>query len=101
MSYLCGQCPVIHGLRRGLWKTVWGPVSSKEGKTHNFYMYWEVFIVGRYFWNYHASIWNFRTENVFLDNNYVIKESNKYYHLNLISKHTIRNTPFMRRDTIQ
>jgi hypothetical protein len=36
--------------------------------------------------------WNFCTVYVFLDNNFIIKESNKCYHLNLISKHTIRNT---------
>jgi hypothetical protein len=41
-------------------------------------------------------VWNFHTGNVFLDNNFVVKESNKCYHLNLISKHMIRNTTFMR-----
>jgi hypothetical protein len=46
-------------------------------------------------------VWNFHTANVFLDNNFVVKESNKCYHLNLISKHTIRNTTFMRWHCIQ
>jgi hypothetical protein len=34
---------------------------------------------------------NFCTIYVFLDYNFIVKESNKCYHLNLISKHTIRN----------
>jgi hypothetical protein len=54
MSYLCGRCPVRYGLHRGPWKTVWGLVSIKEGKTHGFHTYKEAFIVGRGFWNYHA-----------------------------------------------
>jgi hypothetical protein len=40
-------------------------------------------------------------QNVFLDSNFIVKESNKCYHLNMISKHTIRNTPFARWDNIQ
>jgi hypothetical protein len=37
-------------------------------------------------------VWNFHTVYVFLDRNDVIKESNKCYILNMISKHSIRNT---------
>jgi hypothetical protein len=37
-------------------------------------------------------IWNFRTVYVFLDNTFIGKESNKYYHFNMIPKHAIRNT---------
>jgi hypothetical protein len=37
-------------------------------------------------------VWNFCTVYVLLDNNFIVKESNKCYHLNLISKHMIRNT---------
>jgi hypothetical protein len=37
-------------------------------------------------------VWNFRTVYVFLDSNLIVKESNKCYHLTMISKHTIRNT---------
>jgi hypothetical protein len=37
-------------------------------------------------------VWNFCTVYVFLDRNDVIKESNKHYILNMISKHSVRNT---------
>jgi hypothetical protein len=46
-------------------------------------------------------VWNFHSANVFLDSNFVVKESNKCHHLNLVSKHTIRNTMFMRQHIIQ
>jgi hypothetical protein len=46
-------------------------------------------------------VWNFCTRNVLLDNNFIIKDSNKCYHLNPISKHTIRNTMLERRHSIQ
>jgi hypothetical protein len=53
-------------------------------------MYCEIFIVGLNEIIRH--VWNFCTVYVFLDNNFVIKESNKCYHLNLISNPMIRNT---------
>jgi hypothetical protein len=37
-------------------------------------------------------VWNFRIVHVFFESNGVIKESNKCYILNMISKHSIRNT---------
>jgi TRAP-type mannitol/chloroaromatic compound transport system permease small subunit len=46
-------------------------------------------------------VWNFHTRYVFLDSSFVIKKSNKCYYLNLISKHTIRNTTFTRRHSNQ
>jgi hypothetical protein len=36
-------------------------------------------------------VWNFRTVYVFLDRNFIVKKSNNCYHLNLISRHMIRN----------
>jgi hypothetical protein len=56
MSYLCGSkwaWKTIY-IYRYPWKIAWGPVLIKEGKTHDFHTYWEVFIVGHGFWNYHA-----------------------------------------------
>jgi hypothetical protein len=89
MSYLCGRCPVRYGMHHGPWKTTWGPILIKEGKTHGFHMYCEVFIVGIIF-EIIMHIWNFHTVYVFLDSNFVVKGSNKCYHLNLVSKHRIR-----------
>jgi hypothetical protein len=37
-------------------------------------------------------VWNFHTVYVFLESNDVVKESNKCYIFNMISKHLIRNT---------
>jgi hypothetical protein len=37
-------------------------------------------------------VWNFCTIYVFLESNDVVKKSNKCYILNMISKHSIRNT---------
>jgi hypothetical protein len=37
-------------------------------------------------------VWNFCTIYVFLETNDIIKKSNKCYILNMISKHSIRNT---------
>jgi hypothetical protein len=83
MSYLSGHCPVRYGLRHGPWKTTSGPGSIEEEKTHDFRKYLKVFIVGRCFLNHHGcmecshrfDVWNFHTIYVFLDNNFVIKET--------------------------
>jgi hypothetical protein len=91
MSYLSGHCPTRYGLRHSPWKTARGPGSIEEGKTHNFHKYLEVFIVRRCFLNHHEcmecshrlDVWNFCTVYVFLDNNFVVKESNKGNHLNI------------------
>jgi hypothetical protein len=64
---------------------------DKGGKTHNFHKYLEVFIMGHCLLNHHGcmecshrlNVWNFCIIYVFLDNNFIIKESNKGNHLNL------------------
>jgi hypothetical protein len=64
---------------------------DRGGKTHDFHKYLEVFIVGHCFLNHHEcmecshrlDVWNFHTVYVFLDNNFIIKESNKGNNLNL------------------
>jgi hypothetical protein len=78
-------------MRRSPWKTARGPSSIEEGKTHGFRKYLKVFIVGRYFLSHHGctershrlDVWIFCTIYIFLDINFVIKESNKGNHLNL------------------
>jgi hypothetical protein len=54
----------------------------------DFHTYYELFIVGLNEIIMH--VWNLRT--VYIFSNIVVKESNKFYHLNLISNLTIRNT---------
>jgi hypothetical protein len=47
--------------------------------------------------SHRLDVWNFHTVYVFLDNNFVVKESNKGNHLNLQAQHSIRvGIPFKR-----
>jgi hypothetical protein len=82
---------VRYGLLCGPWKTARGLSSIEEGKTHDFRKYLDVFIVGHCFLNHHGcmdcshhlDVWNFCTVYVFLDSNFIVKESDKGNHLNL------------------
>jgi hypothetical protein len=65
---------------------------DKGGERYTTFTHTMLYLLWRVAFQINFHVWNFCTVYVFLETNDNVKESNKCYILNMISKHSIRNT---------